>query len=211
MNKIKEEIITMLIDHSRIIYSVISDMGTYYSMWVEDFESNKKSLEKKQNKMQLLEEDADDIKIQMIKNYSEAEAQGIGDYIALILRMDNLINYPLEFVDNLTKINLDDKNGEIKKRYKKLINKIIEMVDVLKTIIKSLRDNPDAVFNNTTSIHEIENGVDTIFREFLDYIYTDKDIDIRVLLRLRDSIMLLEKFADSIHDIADLIRVLLYQ
>ncbi len=211
MNKIKEEIITMLIDHSRIIYSVISDMGTYYSMWVEDFESNKKSLEKKQNKMQLLEEDADDIKIQMIKNYSEAEAQGIGDYIALILRMDNLINYPLEFVDNLTKINLDDKNGEIKKRYKKLINKIIEMVDVLKTIIKSLRDNPDAVFNNTTTIHEIENGVDTIFREFLDYIYTDKDIDIRVLLRLRDSIMLLEKFADSIHDIADLIRVLLYQ
>jgi len=211
MNKIKEEIITMLIDHSRIIYSVISDMGTYYSMWVEDFESNKKSLEKKKNKMQLSEEDADDIKIQMIKNYSEAEAQGIGDYIALILRMDNLINFPLEFVDNLTKIKLDDKNGEIRKRYKKLINKIIEMVDVLKTIIKSLRDSPEAVFNNTTTIHEIENEVDTIFREFLDYMYTDEDLDIRVLLRLRDSIMLLEKFADSIHDIADLIRVLLYQ
>jgi len=211
MNKIKEEIITMLIDHSRIIYSVISDMAVFYNKWSSDYEKNKTSLEKKKNKMQLLEEDADSIKIQLIQNYSEAEAQGIGDYIALILRMDNLINFPLEFVDNLTKINLDDKNGEIKKRYKKLINKIIEMVDVLKTIIKSLRDNPDAVFNNTTSIHEIENGVDAIFREFLDYLYTDEDLDIRVLLRLRDSIMLLEKFADSIHDIADLIRVLLYQ
>ena len=47
MNKIKDEIISILIEHSRIIYSVLSDMGTYYSMWVEDFKSNKKSLEKK--------------------------------------------------------------------------------------------------------------------------------------------------------------------
>ncbi|MHA1885190.1 MAG: hypothetical protein ACW96S_09085, partial [Promethearchaeota archaeon] len=99
MNKIKEEIISMLIEHSRIIYSVISDMGVYYSTWVKDYESNKDSLEKKKSKMQLREEDGDAIKIQLIQNYSEAGAQGLGDYVALILKMDNIINYPLEFVD----------------------------------------------------------------------------------------------------------------
>ena len=47
--KVKEEIITLLIEHSRIIYSVTSDMGVFFSVWSssEDLESNKKNLEKK--------------------------------------------------------------------------------------------------------------------------------------------------------------------
>ncbi len=212
MTKIKEEIITMLIEHSRIIYSVVSDMAVFYNKWAEDYEKNKDSLAKKKNKMQLSEEDGDTIKIQLIKNYSEAEAQGLGDYIALILRMDNVINYPLEFVDMLANTKIDcKKHIDIRKRYEKLINKTIEMADVLKVTIKSLRDKPEAAFNNTTTIHEIENEVDAIYRQFLDHLYSNQDLDIRTLLRLRDSIVLLEQLADRIHDIADLIRVLLYQ
>ncbi len=211
MNKNKEEIISILIEHSRIIYSVLSDMGVFYNRWVEDYEKHKPSLEKKKIKMQLNEEDADAIKIQLIQNFSESGA-GLDDFVALILRMDNLINYPLEFVDMLPNIKLDTKNNpEIVKRYEKLINKTIEMADVLKSTIKGLRDKPDVVFKNTTTIHEIENEIDLIYRQFLEHLYSNEDIDIRVLLRLRDSINLLESLADRIHDIADLIRVLLYQ
>ena len=212
MNKIKEEIITRLIEHSRIIYSVISDMAVYFTTWAEDYESNKDNLEKKKNKMQLSEEDGDSIKIQLIKEFSEAEAQGVGDYMTLVLRMDNVINYPLEFVDMLPKIKFDGKlDKEIKKRYNKLINKIIEMAAVLKTTIKNLRDKREAVFDNTTKIHEIENEIDTIYRQFLEYLYSNEDLDIRNLLRIRDSIVLLEQLADRIHFLTDLIRVLLYQ
>ena len=212
MNKIKDEIISMLIEHSRIIYSVISDMGVYYSMWATDYESNKDALEKKKSKMQLREEDADEIKIQLIKNYSEAGAQGLGNYVALILRMDNVINYPLELVDMINNINLSGETGdEIKKRYDKLINKIISMAELLKSTIKSLRDNPDIVFKNTTAIHENENEVDTIYRQFLDYLYSNESLGMGNLLRIRDSIVLIEQCADRIHDIADNVRVLLYQ
>ncbi|MFX1310238.1 MAG: hypothetical protein ACFE8C_11110, partial [Promethearchaeota archaeon] len=70
MNKIKEEIIAMLIEHSRIIYSVLSNMGVFYNRWAEDYEKNRASLEKKKSKMQLSEEDADTIKIQLIQNFS---------------------------------------------------------------------------------------------------------------------------------------------
>ncbi len=212
MNKIKDEIVSMLIEHSRIIYSAISDMGVYYSTWAKDYESNKESLEKKKNKMLLREEDGDAIKIQLIKNYAEAGPQGLGDYVALILRMDNVINYPLEFVDMLPKIKLDTgKDGDILKNYEKLINKTINMADVLKSAIKSLRDNPDSALKDTTMIHEIENEVDAIYRQFLEFLYSNEDLDMRKLLRIRDSIVLLEQLADRIHDIADLIRILLYQ
>ena len=211
LNKIKEEIISMLIEHCRIIYSVLSDMGVFYNRWAENYEKHKSSLEKKKNKMQLSEEDADAIKIQLIQNYSESGA-GLGNFVSLILKMDNVINYPLEFVDMLPKIKLDTKNyQEIGKRYEKLINKTIEMANILKSTIKSLRDKPDVVFQNTTKIHEIENEIDSIYRQFLEYLYSNKDIDMRILLRLRDSIVLLEQLCDRIHDIADEIRVLLYQ
>ena len=203
--KIREEIISLLIDHSRIIYNVISDMAVYYNYWSEDQE---KSLEKKRNKIQLLEEEADEIKIQIIQGYSEVGA-GYGDYIDLTLRMDAVINYPLEFVDMLPKIELDQKiKKEVGIRYHKLINNIIQMTDVLKTTIKNLRDNKKAVFDNTTEIHELENEIDSIYRQFLEYLYSNEEINIRSLLRLRDSIVLLEQLADRIHDIADLIRVI---
>ncbi|MFX1287247.1 MAG: DUF47 domain-containing protein [Promethearchaeota archaeon] len=209
--KVKEEIITLLIEHSRIIYDVTSDMGVYYSIWAEDFESNKENLEKKKIKMQLSEEEADELKIQLIKNFSEAEAFNMGAYVNLVLRMDNIINYPLEFVDMLTNIKIEGKIAkEIKKRYHKLLNQVLEMVDILKTAIKNLRDQPDIVFENTTTIHERESEIDRTYRQFLEYIYSNIE-DIRILLRVRDSIVLLEQMADRIHDIADLMRVLLYQ
>ena len=209
--KVKEEIITLLIEHSRIIYDVTSDMGVYYSSWAEDFESNKENLEKKKTKMQISEEEADELKIRLIKNFSEAEAFNMGAYVNLVLRMDVILNYPLEFVDMLTNIKIEGKNAkEIKKRYHKLLNQVLEMVDILKTTIKNLRDNPDVVFENTTTIHELESEIDKTYRQFLEFIYSNVE-DIRVLLRIRDSIVLLEQMADRVHDIADVMRVLLYQ
>ena len=63
---------------------------------------------------------------------------------------------------------------------------------------------------NTTSIHELESEIDRTYRQFLEFIYANVE-DIRTLLRVRDSIVLLEQMADRVHDIADIIRVLLYQ
>ncbi len=209
--KVKEEIVSILIEHSRIIYSVISDMAVYYSTWAENFENNRKNLEKKKTKMQLSEEEGDELKIRLIQNFSEAQAFKMGAYVNLILRMDNIINYPLEFVDMLININLTGKNSdEIKKKYHKLINQVIEMANVLKTAIKNLRDYPDKVFDNTTTIHELESEIDRTYRKFLEFLYSHQELDIRVLMRIRDSIVLLEQLADRIHDIADFMRVLIY-
>ncbi|MHA1272650.1 MAG: DUF47 domain-containing protein [Promethearchaeota archaeon] len=205
--KVKDQINSLLIDHVRILFSILSDMAVSYTNWAE---GNTEYLEKKKRKMQLTEEDADSIKIKLIQDFSEVGAQGLGEYVALILRMDNVINSALEFVDILSYIS-DNINDEIKKRYHKLINLIIEIGSALKTTIKNMRDNPEEVFNNTTTIHEIENEIDSAYREFLNYLYDNKDIDIRLLLKIRDSIMILENLADRIHDIADHIRIIIYQ
>lgn len=160
--------------------------------------------------MQLSEEEGDTIKIDLIKNFAEVGTQGFGDYIALMLRMDNIINNALEFVDILTHIDYA-VSDEIKQRYHKLINKIIEMADVFKKTIKSMRDNRKETFDYTTEVHEIENSIDLIYREFLNFLYDDSELDVRKLLRIKDSIDVLEELADRVHDVVDVVRVLLYQ
>ncbi|MHA1435995.1 MAG: DUF47 domain-containing protein [Promethearchaeota archaeon] len=207
MNKTKEQIIMMLIEHSRILYNVISDMGLYYNNWAE---SKKENLEKKLTKMQLSEEEADTIKIRLIREFSEVGGQGLQSFIDLILRMDNVINTSMEFAETLSYISFQP-NEEIKKNYHKLINNIMKMADALKVTIKNLRDKPEDVFNNTTIIHELENNIDKIIRKFLNYLYNNQDLEIIILLQLKDSIKILEELADRIHDIADLIRVIIYQ
>ncbi|MGV9202938.1 MAG: DUF47 family protein, partial [Promethearchaeia archaeon] len=102
-------------------------------------------------------------------------------------------------------------NEEMQKRFDKLINKLIKMADTFKLTIKNLQNNPEKVFENTTMIHEIENKIDKIFREYLHYIYNCEEFDIRSVLKIRDSITILEELADRIHDITDLIRVLLHK
>jgi uncharacterized protein Yka (UPF0111/DUF47 family) len=208
--KTENQIHSLLIEHSRIIYNVVSEMGVYYTSWKKGGQVVQEEMEKKQNKLQMLEEDADGIKIRLIKEFSEAGAQGLGNYMTLILRMDNVINSALEFVDIISKIQKDDKfNDDIESRYKKLINKLLKMTDIMKLAIKNLQ-KPKQSMKLTTSIHEIENEIDLVFRDFLDYLYDNDGIEIRCLLRLRDSIKVLEELADRIHDIGDLIRVIIH-
>jgi uncharacterized protein Yka (UPF0111/DUF47 family) len=176
---------------------------------MEENNSNHEELGKKQAKLQILEEDADAIKLKLISEFSEAETQGLGDYMTLILKMDNTINPALEFVDILSKIeSFEGINDTMKDHYEKLINNILKMGNVLKLAIKNLRGNLEEVCENTTTIHEIENEIDHIFREFLDYLYGNNEINRGLLFRLRDSIKILEELADRIHDIGDLIRVI---
>jgi len=132
IDKIKDQIIEMLIDHSRGIYSIISDMGVFYMAWAENSKLSKETLIKKSNKLKLDIEDAALIKNQIIKEFSEALTLGSGDWIILILKMDNLSNLALKFVDLLIYIEVSDLNSEMKGMYHKSINTILTMANLLK-------------------------------------------------------------------------------
>ena len=211
IDKIKDQIIEMLIDHSRGIYSIISDMGVFYMPWAENSKLSKETLIKKSNKLKLDIEDAALIKNQIIKEFSEALTLGSGDWIILILKMDNLSNLALKFVDLLIYIEVSDLNSEMKGMYHKSINTILTMANLLKDSIRLLLENPNNVVYNINKIHELGNSIDMIFHQFLHYLYKDKDLNIRNLLIIRDSVITLEQFVDKIHQIAEIIRVLHYE
>ncbi len=210
-SKIKDQLIEMLIEHSRTMYSIISDMGVFYVAWAEVSKTNQDILKKKASKLNFDIEEATLIKNQTIKDFSEAVPLGSGDWVILIQKMNNLSNLALKFIDLLMYIELKDVDSEIKKMYHKSINEILEMATLLKKSIKLLRENPNNVIFNINKIHELGNSIDMLFYQFLHYLYKDKDLEIRNLLIIRDSVVTLEQFVDKINHIAEIIRVLHYE
>ncbi|MFX1303792.1 MAG: hypothetical protein ACFE9X_10570 [Promethearchaeota archaeon] len=201
----------MLIEHSRAMYSIMSDMGVFYVNWVENSKSNKEILEKKAIKLKFDIEKATSIKNQTIKDFSELVTFGSGDLVILLQKMDNLSNLTLKFVDLLMYIELGKVDSEMKRMYHKSINEILEMVKLLKESIKLLRENPNNIIFNINKIHELANSTDKIFHQFLHYLYKDKDVELRNLLIIRDSVITLEQFVDKINHIAEILRVLHYE
>ncbi|MFX1386088.1 MAG: hypothetical protein ACFE9M_02630 [Promethearchaeota archaeon] len=201
----------MLIEHSRAMYSIISDMGVFYVTWAENTSSNKEILEKKAIKLKFDIEKATSIKNQIIKDFSEIVTLGSGELVILIQKMDNMSNLALKFVDLLMYIELTKVDSEMKRMYHKSINEILEMVKLLKESIKLLRENPNNIIFNINKIHEFANSTDKIFHQFLHYLYKDKDVELRNLLIIRDSVITLEQFVDKINHIAEILRVLHYE
>ncbi|MFW9827887.1 MAG: hypothetical protein ACFFEY_09860 [Candidatus Thorarchaeota archaeon] len=211
MNKIKDQLIERLIEHSRALYSIISDMGVCYITWAENSKSNKELLAKKVAKLKFDVEDATSIKNQTIRDFSEAIPFGSGDWAILIQKMDNLSNLAIKFIDLLIYIQIKHVDSEMKRMYHKSINEILEMIKLLKESIKLLRENPNHVIFNINKIHELGNAIDMIFHQFLQYLYKDNDVEIRNLLIIRDSVVTLEQFVEKINHIAEIIRVLHYE
>ncbi len=211
MDKIKEQILDLLIEHSRAVYSIVSDMGVFYQNWVDSSKSSKAILENKVSKLYLDIEEATSIKNRIIKEFSEAFSLGAGDWAILTQKMHNLSNLAFKFVNILEHVDLSVIDSEMKKRYHKSINSILEMVNLLKSSIKLLRENPDSIIYNLNEIHELGNSTDLMLHDFLYYLYKDKDLEIRNLLVIRDNVVALEHYIDKIYSIAEIIRMLHYE
>jgi uncharacterized protein Yka (UPF0111/DUF47 family) len=210
-DKIKDQLTEMLMEHSRAIYSIMSDIGVIYVAWVENSKSNKEILEKKVIKLKFDIEDATSIKNQTIKEFSELLTLGSGDWVILLQKMHNLSDLALKFIDLLMYIELRDVDSEIKRLYHKSINDILEMAKLLKESIKLLREDPRNVIFDINRIHELSNSTDIILHQLLHYLYKDKDLEIRNLLIIRDSVVTLEEIVDKLNHIAEIIRVMRYE
>ncbi|MFW9969718.1 MAG: hypothetical protein ACFFDF_05915 [Candidatus Odinarchaeota archaeon] len=210
-DKLKDRLIEMLVEHSRIMYAIMSDMGVFYVAWAENSNYDKDILEKKATNLKFDIEEAASIKNQAIKDFSEVITLGSGDWVILMQKMDGLSNLALKFIELLMYIELKNVDSEMKRMYHKSINEILEMAKLLEESIKLLRENRSNVIFNINKIHELGNSTDKIVHQFLHYIYKDKELEIRNLLIIRDSIITLEKFVEKINHLAEIIRVLHYE
>lgn len=211
MNTIKNQILTLIIDHSRFFFTTISDMGVYFVNYAEKSEVKPLYLEKKKNKMYLNAQEADFIKEKLISDFSELNLVGLGDFISLILKMDNIIDYALKFIDTLDYIDIFSSNLDLRKKYHNLINNIIKMADIIKESLKLLRDNPIGVIHDINRIHQVYANTEQLIHSFQTSLFNGSDLEMRTLIIIMSSIKILESLIDKMNHVVDTIMVLRYE
>ena len=205
LNQLKYKVIEILIDHVRLVKQSLIEMHLFYKAWAEG--TAKKKLNERKNKISKLEEEGDLVKISVIKKFAEAESHGLSTLLELALKTDGILNYINEFTDRLIYIDVDLPEN-IHKKINNILKKSIKMGEVLTTAIKSLVDPPEKAFNASTQVHILEHEIDSQYREFENYLYDSKNLEIITILKIKAAVLKIEQMADHIEGIADLIRII---
>lgn len=131
------------------------------------------------------------------------------------LRFTNLANEITDFCEGIAFrlmeiIERDWKvPADIKKNLAELAEAMFETVSKLRETIMTLNYGPDKVLERSRDVEVAENKVDDIYRE-LEIKILDSDLDIPILLLLRDVLQLIEDAADKAEDASDAARILAF-
>ncbi|MCK4237556.1 MAG: DUF47 family protein [Candidatus Lokiarchaeota archaeon] len=207
MNQLKHQVIEILIEHVRITMNSMKEMHLFYKLWTEA--RDKKEINEKKEEINNLEEQADELKVRIIKKFAEAESQGLSTLLDLVLKTDGILNYINEFTDRI--LYIDKKlSKNINKRINSIIKKSIEMGEALTWAVKSLLGPREKAFDTSKKLHLLEHEIDSEYRDFENYLYDSTDLDLITILKVKGAVQKIEEMADLIENIADLIRIIAY-
>ena len=207
LNQLKHQVIEILIEHVRITMNSMKEMHLFYKLWTEA--RDKKEINEKKEEINNLEEQADELKVRIIKKFAEAESQGLSTLLDLVLKTDGILNYINEFTDRI--LYIDKKlSKNINKRINSIIKKSIEMGEALTWAVKSLLGPREKAFDTSKKLHLLEHEIDSEYRDFENYLYDSTDLDVITILKVKGAVQKIEEMADLIENIADLIRIIAY-
>jgi len=207
LNQLKYQVIEILIEHVRITMNSMKEMHLFYKLWTEA--RDKKEINEKKEEINNLEEQADELKVRIIKKFAEAESQGLSTLLDLVLKTDGILNYINEFTDRI--VYIDKKlSKNINKRINSIIKKSIEMGEALTWAVKSLLGPREKSFDTSKKLHLLEHEIDSEYRDFENYLYDSTDLDVITILKVKGAVQKIEEMADLIENIADLIRIIAY-
>lgn len=207
LHQLKHQVIEILIEHVRITMNSMKEMHLFYKLWTEA--RDKKEINEKKEELNHLEEQADELKVRIIKKFAEAESQGLSTLLDLVLKTDGILNYINEFTDRI--LYIDKKlSKNINKRINSIIKKSIEMGEALTWAVKSLLGPREKAFDTSKKLHLLEHEIDSEYRDFENYLFDSTDLDVITILKVKGAVQKIEEMADLIENIADLIRIIAY-
>lgn len=153
------------------------------------------------------EKDANNIKLSLLKKI--AESQGMlnrTDFLRLVLKMDLIPDYIEGAAVRISKIKFRPTKP-ISDKIKALGDIMIEMSTVLKQTIKSILDSPKKTEDYCNQIDNVEEKIDAVYRDLEAELF-QSDIEVKIMLQIRNAMYQIEETGDLCHENADHIRIL---
>jgi predicted phosphate transport protein (TIGR00153 family) len=204
-NRAENKAIGIAQDHAAVVLQAAKALRMMIEDWMEGQKERQKELF---NKLADLERQADSIKRSLLDELSVSETMlRRSDYFRLAMTMDNIADICEATAWDLTGLEDYKPDAQLKKQIQTMLDSIDAAVYKMRQAILLLAQNSSKAIELAMEVDAAERSVDEGHRKILQWLYKS-NLDILVLLRLKDLTQHLEEIADAAEDAADAIRII---
>ncbi|MEN3035322.1 MAG: DUF47 family protein [Candidatus Methanosuratincola sp.] len=206
-NKAYRKSLDLLADHARIVQEVVRSLV----LMIDDYASSRGNMEEYYDTVSRLEEEADEIKIELIDTLTKF-APGLlyrEDFLRLIFNVEKIAEIAQtisRLILKLSKRNLG-VDSTIADGLTSLASESLSAYEKLRGCVMALAMNPMYALKQVGDVHSAENKIDLM----------QQDLDLRIIMDVkdqgcvlicRDLVANLEHMVDTMRDASDDVRVL---
>ena len=207
-NGVYRKSIDLLSDHARKVQDsvrmLVSAFDNFLSLKIADLKSD-------YQKISVLEEEADDIKRELIEQLTKSAPTFLyrEDFLRLVAKVDEVAELAQSISRQVVRLaeNKWVPQPSIGDGLKSMSAEVLTTFERLRDAIMALSMNPRRAIQQVGKVHEEESKVDNIYHD-LDFKALMEIKKIERLLVYRDLLGLLEHLTDIIEDASDDLRVL---
>ncbi len=204
-NRAEYKAIAIAQDHAGIVLQAAKALRVMIEDWMD---GRTKVHREHFNKLAKLERKADTVKRTLLDELSISETMlRRSDYFRLVMRTDDIADLCEASAWDLTGLEKFQPDEKTQKHFKAMLDALSDAVYKMRQAIMFLEQNSDKAVEFAMQVDLAEREADSAHRKFTQFLYSS-NIEITVLLRLKDLGQHLEEIADAAEDAADAVRII---
>ncbi|MFX1300288.1 MAG: DUF47 domain-containing protein [Promethearchaeota archaeon] len=204
-NRAEYKAIAIAQDHAGIVLRAAKALR----VMIEDWMDGRKERQRDHfNNLAKLEREADNVKRTILDVLSVTETMlRRSDYFRLIMRTDDIADLCEASAWDLQGLEEFQPDAKIREHFKAMLDSLTDAVYKMRQSILFIEQNSDKAVELAIEVDSAERDADAAHRGFTQFLYAS-NLDIKVLLRLKDLGQHLEEIADAAEDAADAVRII---
>ncbi len=204
-NRAEYKAISIAQDHAGVVLQAAKQLRKM----IEDWMSGRKKKQREHfNKLAALEREADKIKRSLLDELSVSETMlRRSDFFRLAMTTDDIADICEATAWDLSGLEGYQLNEELKDLFTEMLNALSDAVLKMRQAILLIGQNSNKAVELAMDVDHAERAVDEGHRKLQQFLYSS-DIEIKILLRLKDLAQHLEEIADAAEDAADAVRII---
>lgn len=204
-NRAEYKAIAIAQDHAGIVLQAAKELR----VMIEDWMDGRKERQRDHfNKLAKLERKADNIKRSLLDELSISETMlRRSDYFRLVMRTDDIADLCEASAWDLSGLEEFQPDSKTRKHFKALLDALSDAVYKMRQAILFLEQNSNKAVELAMQVDLAEREADAAHRSFTQFLY-GSNLEVPVLLRLKDLGQHLEEIADAAEDAADAVRII---
>ncbi len=204
-NRAEYKAIAIAQDHSSVVLQAAKALRVMIEDWMDGHKERHKD---HFNKLAKLERKADSIKRTLLDELSVSETMlRRSDYFRLVMRTDDIADLCEASAWDLSGLEEFKPDAKTRKHFTALLDALNDAVFKMRQSIMFLEQNSDKAVEFAMQVDLAERDADSAHRGFTQFLYRS-NLEVTVLLRLKDLGQHLEEIADAAEDAADAVRII---